>query len=771
MGYQERTTPAPQLAIRIAAFGIIAFGVFAVLFLRLWFLQVLQGDQYVREATSNGARIVRTAAPRGMILDRDGNALVSNRVEVVVALRPESVPEEDRTKIADWGQKQGTYDVARAKLADGFVARSRAREAARIADRTPAQRRRIEQRQALETPAQAKARATAEAARRERVLSSADRRAGRQLRRTGPRDPRTLTLRRDASPELTALLRRFSTPLQVSAARLYRRVVLNVVKLPYANVPLKSSDIGAGQRNYLLERQSSFPELAIGREYRRFYPGGGIASQLYGNIGEIGKSQLREAKYAGLRAGQRIGQDGLEFEYNAFLQGKDGYDEVEVDAQGRPTGRNTPHRPVQGRSVKLSIDSRLQRAGERAIADVIKGGLDSKTGYRAAGSFVAIDPRNGELLADGSYPEVDLNKINDPNLDRRTYGRLVGRKAGVPLYDRASRGQYAIGSTFKIVTALAGLSTGLVTPQSRDEGGRCLKVGAREFCNAEKADLGTSNLRRALQVSSDVYFYAIGRDIYKKPKQPLQSWARNFGYGRKTGVDLPGELPGVIPDRAWREKRNAEELACRKKKKVADCRTVADVNGQFLTGDSINLSIGQGDFLATPLQVATAYSGLYDARGSYTPDLHIPTPHLGMEIQLPDGRLDKRFNAPARRRVPIPDASWKRDILNGLHDVTSTPAGTGGKLFSGWDQGAFPVYGKTGTAQRCADSVCPDQAWFAAMVPDPERPIVVVATVENGDYGATTAGPIVCRMLRDWYRQSPKTAACDAKQGSVNSAE
>ncbi|WP_026912165.1 penicillin-binding transpeptidase domain-containing protein [Patulibacter minatonensis] len=762
--------------MRIAAFGIVAFGVFAILFLRLWFLQVLQGDQYRAEALRNGERIVRTAAPRGAIVDRERRALVTNEAQTVVTLRPEVVPDADRSRIAGWGQAQGTYDVALQRGIDRIVDARRAREAARAKARSKAATDRLQRRLDAETPAQFRARTRADARRRKAQLAAARRRTVRRLARTGPRDPRNLTFSRDASPGMTSLLRRLSEPLEVSPARMYRRLVTSVVRLPYADIPLKSTGIGDAQRNFLLERRRAFPEIEVKRDYRRHYVDGGIASQLYGTVNEITASQLKERKYAGLQAGQKIGQDGLEFEYNAYLQGKDGAERIEVDAQGRPTGRRTPGPVVPGLRLQLSLDSRLQRTAERAIAETIHGDTDSKTGYRAAGSFVAMDPRNGELLATGSYPTVDLNRVYDPSLARRTYARMVGRAAGAPLYDRATRGQYAIGSTFKIVTALAGLSSGLITPGSRDGGGACIKVGREDqaFCNAGKADLGTSNLERALQVSSDVYFYEIGRDVFQKPGQQIQSWARRFGYGRPSGVDLPGESPGVIPDAKWRTKRNAEELACRKQRHVDSCGLVFSPDGQFLQGDNINLAIGQGDFLATPLQVAVSYAGLYDPPGSSSPDLHFPTPHLGMEIQESDGRLRDRFKAAPRRTVRVPDPSWKKDILDGLHEVTSTSAGTAGRVFSGWDQGAFPVYGKTGTAQRCATaagSTCPDQAWFAAMVPDRDRPIVVVATVENGEFGATTAGPIVCRVLRAWYRQSSSSARCTDKQGSVNRTE
>jgi penicillin-binding protein 2 len=773
MSSLDRRTPTPQLALRVAAFGIIAFGVFAILFLRLWFLQILQGDQYLTEAANNGARQVRVAAPRGNIVDRNRSPLVENDAATVVTLQAEAVPAEDRSTIAGWGQKQGQYDVAVTQLSEELVRVRQKEDDDRAAARSASVRRRIARRIARETPAQTRQRRRGATRKITRYKRAAVREATRRL---AGREPSALRVSRDASPQLRALLTRLSPMLDVSTRTLYERVVASTVKLPYGGVALKSRNVNAGLRNYLLERQDEFPGITVTKEYLRRYPNGSVASQLFGNVGQISEDQLKEAKYQGLLAGQRIGQNGLEFEYNSFLQGRDGDQMVEVDAQGRPTGKVTDRAPTQGNRLKLSIDTALEKTGQFGMSAVIGprsgASIDTKTGYRAGGAYVAMDPRNGQILAMGSYPTVDLNTIYGP-ISAKRYRRAVGKRAGVPLLNRAIQGQYATGSTFKPVTAMAGLSSGVITPETVGPSGACIKVGRldQEFCNAGKEDLGSSNLRSSLQVSSDVYYYTVGAKLFSLPNKPLQTWAGLFGYGKPTGVDLPGEAPGVIPDAEWRKKRNQEELQCRKDEGKPSCGLVGDVNGQYLLGDNINLSVGQGDFLATPLQVAVAYSGLYDAPGRPTTDLHFPTPQLGMEIQDPRGVLKQKFDAKPRRTVQVGDPSWKADILAGLKDVTSTPEGTAAGVFQGWDQGAFPVYGKTGTAQRCNDSACPDQAWFAAMVPDAERPIVVVATVENGGFGTTTAAPVVCRMLRTWYDQPRSTATCAAAKSSTNGTE
>jgi penicillin-binding protein 2 len=769
MSSRDRRTPTPQLALRVAAFGIIAFGIFAILFLRLWFLQILQGEQYLTQAASNGARVVRVAAPRGMIVDRNRKALVENRASIVVTLQADAIPDDDRAAIANWGQKQGQYEVAVDRLSEQLVSAQQERDDARAESRTDAQKRRLERRLNRLTPAQARDRREAASRRTARRKRAADREAARRL---ADREPKPLRVSRDATPELRAKLDRIGEILDESTPTLYERVVSSTLKLPWAGVPLKSRGVKPQIRNYLLERQADFPGITVTKEYLRRYPQGHLAAQLFGNIGQISEDQLKETKYRGLKAGQKIGQNGLEYEYNSYLQGRDGEQRVEVDAQGRPTGRVQETEAQQGSRLMLSLDTALEKTGQYGMEKEIGRSIDTKTGYRAAGSYVALDPRNGEILAMGSYPTVDLNTVYG-TISRKRYGRLVGKKNGVPLLNRAIQGQYPTGSTFKIVSAMAGLSSGIITPDTPTAGGACRTFGTagQEFCNAGKEDLGGADLVRSLQVSSDVYYYDIGAGVYKEKDKPLQTWAGLFGFGKRTGVDLPGEAKGVIPDSQWRKERNQAELDCRRDEGKASCGLVADLNGQFLLGDNVNLSVGQGDFLATPLQVAVSYAGLYDEPGRPTAQLHFPTPQLGMQIQTSTGVLEQKFDTKKRRTVDVGDPSWKQKILQGLHAVTSTPEGTASGVFAGWDQGRYPVYGKTGTAQRCNDSTCPDQAWFAAMVPDAEKPIVVVATVENGGFGTTTAAPIVCRMLRTWFEQPASTATCAGAKSDTNATE
>jgi len=739
----DRRTSTPELAIRIAAFGIIAFGIFAVLFLRLWFLQVLQGDQYVAQANENRARIVRVAAPRGTIVDRNGQdgagTFVDNQISTVVTLQGDAISPVDVRAINGWGQRRGQHDLAVDRLTERLLAPKDAKDERRIRRLSTAQR--------------------------ERRQDRATRRASARLRADRVPD---LKVSRDATPALRRTLRNVGTLLDVSTARLYERVVSGVVQVSYAGVALNTKDVSPAIRNYILENPARYPGVTVTKEYFRQFPDKALAAQIFGQVGEISEDELKDPKYRGLVQGQRIGKSGLEYEYDSFLRGKDGERRIEVNAANQPTGRVSEVQPETGDRLRLTLDEGLTREAQKGLADQIGNRIDVKTGRRAGGAVVAMDPRNGEILAMASHPSVDPGVFNRISFSRLK--SLTSQKNGEPLFNRAISATYPAGSTFKIVTASAGLATGQISTTSTQGAGQCLSFGtSSRFCNAGNAEHGNQNVTDAMTVSSDTYFYQLGWDLFVRPDSPLQRWARNYGFDRRTGVDLPGEASGTIPDAAWRRSRDVAERACRKQRKIDNCGLVAELGTPYRRGDNVNLSVGQGDLQMTPLQLATAYSGLYDRGGAVQDDLHFPTPHLALQVESPKGVLRERFATKDRRRVRFP-AAYKSAIERGLHGAVSAPGGTGTAIFRGWDQGRYRVLGKTGTAERCDKSTgteC-DQSWFVAMVEDDERPIVVVATVEDGGFGAEAAGPIVCDVLRKWYRQSPKQVSCRAGSGGVD---
>jgi penicillin-binding protein 2 len=357
-----------------------------------------------------------------------------------------------------------------------------------------------------------------------------------------------------------------------------------------------------------------------------------------------------------------------------------------------------------------------------------------------------MDPRNGEVLALGSYPSFDANVFAKP-IDQAAYDRLNSEQNGAPLFDRATSAAYPTGSTFKPVTAFAALSNGLITPSTPLVDSGVFRYGAREFKNAGDAAYGTLSLPRALQVSSDVFFYQLGAQA--NDRGPIiQEWARKLGFGRPTGIDLPGEFGGLVPDRKWRDSNFAAYERCRKKHKLAYQSQAAlfqcgGVDRGWSGGDNVNLAVGQGDLQATPLQLATAYAVIENGG-------KVVTPHLGQQVEDGAGRQLEQIRKPAKRRIRM-DPTALEAIRGGLRAAAGEPGGTSVDVMKGFP---YPVYGKTGTAERGLD---PDQSWYACFVPDPVKPIVVVTTVERGGFGAETAAPAARLILSKWFGVKDKT--------------
>jgi penicillin-binding protein 2 len=396
---------------------------------------------------------------------------------------------------------------------------------------------------------------------------------------------------------------------------------------------------------------------------------------------------------------------------------------------------------VPGRALRTSLDLDLQRTGEAVLDRTIA------TGPGSAGAFVALDPRDGEVLAMGSNPSYDPAVLSRPITQKRL-DQLFGPTAGSPRFNRAIGGLYPTGSTFKPITAFAALGQGVITPSTPINDAGCIKIGAAEqqFCNAGKTPNGTVSLARAIQVSSDVYFYTLGRDLNPLEDQPLQRMARRLGLGRPTGVDLPGEAPGLVPDRRWRAQVGDRERRCRRRRHIpltalAGCG-ISDMR-PWTVGDNVNLAVGQGDLQASPLQMAVAYAAIENGG-------RVVRPHLGVAVEDSNGRELQKIDPGTARHVKMVPAA--RDaILQGLHAAAAANGGTSADVFKGWNQNAFPVYGKTGTAQRVNRPN--DQSWYVCFVPNPSRPIVVAVTVEDGGFGAEAAAPIARVMLAQWFGQ------------------
>lgn len=665
----DRRVPiSPQLAIRVAALGTVALILFGIIFFRLWFLQVLSGDQFLAEATQNRVRTQPQQAPRGFIVDREGNPLVKNRRAIVLELDPREIPEAERTLVTEWG--------------DAKIKRGRKRPKFRGPD--------------IPIPA----------------------------------PPRDLRARFERLRKVTGL----------TMAEIQELVVNGLFQEPFVAVRL-TEDVTPAVRQFVEEHRKDFRGLKVRTAYLREYPNKAVGAQLFGVVGEINPDQIGAERYRGVKQGSVVGQGGLERTYDEYLRGQDGVEKIYVDAAGRLIGSNRAKRGRPGRQLRTTIDSELQRAAQASLR---------RAGGGKAGAFVAMNPENGEILAMGSAPTFDPNELARPLTTARAKA-LYGPDSGNRLLNRAVSSQYPTGSTFKPVTAFAALSAGVIDPSKviDDKGVIQLSEGpGGRRQNAKGQANGPVDMRRSIRVSSDIYYYLLGQSLFRRGGRALQIWAKRLGFGRLTGIDTGAEAIGTIPSRAQRDALNKSEEDCRRKEKKRSCGIADGENRGYSEGDNVSFAIGQGDLTATPLQVALSYAAI--ATGG-----KIPTPHIGVAIEDDQGEPITRVKVKKPRRVALPAAGLAA-IRDGLLQAASEAGGTSAGVFAGWDHGRWPVHGKTGTAQVTATGL--DQSWYAAYVPRTatnKKPLVVVATIEGGGFGAESAAPLVRQIFSQYYTGKP----------------
>ncbi len=668
---EDRRPPmTPQLALRVAIIGSFALAMFAIIFFRLWFLQVLSGQKYLNAASVNLVRDISIPAPRGDIVDSTGRVLVGNTTARDVVITPSDLPVP----------LEGT-DLLHPPRADAVVYVRLANVLGVSAARQP-----------CKVPGVGKT----------------------QLSQIG------------------------CTVAQEEAL------------LPYANATVQK-DVSQDVQYYLAERQNLFPGVSVEQVYVRNYPLGDLAAQLFGTVGPINAQEVKERRYRGVNENDIIGQSGLEASYDRYLRGEDGEDRIEVDALGNFKGYLTQVNPVPGHVLKLSLNVPLQQAGEQALAQSIQSSYPSD-----GGAFVAMNPQNGQVYAMGSNPTFNPS-IFTKTLSEATYQQLTNPAGGDPLLNRAIQSAGPTGSTFKPITATAALESGVwsVDDTYDDTGQYCVYGQCRR--NAGGAANGVLDLVDAIRVSDDVFFYNLGDLLNADPTThpnggALQQWARKFGIGQNTGIDLPDSATGNLPDPAWRNKVNEEEAECdnatgpfkgHPKHPPGGCGIADGTNRPWSVGDNINLAVGQGDVQVSPLQLAVAYSAL--ANGGT-----VVTPHLGLDIESPDGTVLQRINPGPERNLNI-NPAYLGAIQQGMHDAAQTAGGTSDDVF-----GNFPetVYGKTGTAQYIyPDGVEQDYAWYACFVPASatSKPITVVVWVEKGGFGAAAAAPVAREILSQWF--------------------
>ncbi|MHB0866985.1 MAG: penicillin-binding protein 2 [Thermoleophilia bacterium] len=606
----------PSLALRAGALGGMAILLFATLIFRIWFLQVLSGDQYVAMAENNRIRYIAEEAPRGLIYDRSHKPLVENRAGLAVTVFPDAL-KDPQQELADLGA-------------------------------------------AIQTPV-------------DDILKQ----------------------------------------LELHKADTYSSVVVK-------------KDISPEVKSFLIERiPLYFPGVDIKKLPLRDYPSSAQAAHVLGHVGPIDEQDLKDPHYQGHNTGDEVGKDGVEYQFDQYLKGIDGGREVEVDAGGRPKREVRSITAQKGNNIVLSLDTGLQKAAEDALVWGID--LAHSRNYQAAngGAAIVMNPRNGEIYAMASFPAYDprvwVGGISDEN-----YQMLTAEGANDPLLNRAISGQYPPASTFKVVTSLAGLQENMVTPLTDFTCTGVWDVLSQPFkCWGVHGDVA---LRTAIIQSCDTYFYNVGYRFYKANNQGMQRWGRELGLGGPTGVDIPGEAIGRVPDPEW--KRSFGET---------------DVDKTWLPGDSVNLAIGQGDMLATPLQMATVYSIIANGGRSVKP-------HVGLWVEdKVTGSMVANLQPEEGVQLPISVENLK-PIQEGLAGATA-PGSTVGDTFVGFP---VPVAGKTGTAQVAGKS---DYGWYVAYAPADDPQVVVLVLLEQGG-GGSVAAPTARKILEAYFAHplAPATA-------------
>ena len=446
------------------------------------------------------------------------------------------------------------------------------------------------------------------------------------------------------------------------------------------------------------EQKSQYPGVVIEVTPIRDYILKQEGAHTFGYVSEINDTELEKMKDEGYKSGDIIGKFGLEKVYDKELRGENGGQQVEVDVSGKPVQILGRKEPIPGDDLELTIDINMQQAAEKAVDEQL-----TQIGAHAAAAVV-MNPQTGEILAMVSRPAFDPNLFAH-GISSKDWNQLNNNPYH-PMDNKTITGEYPPGSTFKIVTGTAALTEGVVTPDEQifDSGHHWIIPKG----NADGEALGWLNFRTALAHSDNVYFYEMGNRL---GIDRLEKYARMFGLGAKTGIDLPYEATGLVANRRYKEK-NFDD-------------------GEWYLSETFDAAIGQGFNLVTPLQAAMVM-------GEIAADGKRYKPHVVNRIIAPDGSVVKDFQPELLSQLDVPEEDIKL-VQDGLHDVTKY--GTAASSFRGF---TVDIAGKTGTAENSQGR---DHGWFVAYGPFDNPNIVVAVIVENGGYGSQSAVPIGRKIL------------------------
>ncbi|RFC74324.1 penicillin-binding protein 2 [Streptomyces sp. AcE210] len=526
---------------------------------------------------------------------------------------------------------------------------------------------------------------------------------------------------------------------------------------PYQPIPI-TDEATPKQALQIRERSEDFPGITAEPEAVRRYagPGNSNTAQVLGYLSPVTDAEIEKAKDTSspyLRSDQ-VGRSGLERTYDKELRGKAGVTRYEVDNLGRVIGRAKSDEAEPGANVVTSIDARVQGVAEKELNEAMKAArkeFDKNTdeNYKAdSGAVVVMEAKTGRVVAMASNPAYDPNAWVG-GISGKDYAKLTGKKSNYPLLNRAIQGQAAPGSIFKVVSTTAAVDAGYAF-NGHYPCTSSYSIGNQVFKNFESENFGPISLGRALEVSCDTVFYGIAHNEWKKdggtkpkknPGDYFYKTAHKFGLGQETGIDLPNEVTGRIPDRKWKQnfwKANKDSW-CKTGKKDGDyVQRLSYENcleGNLMrAGDSVNYSIGQGDTLVTPIQMATIYAAISNGGTLYNPE-------VGKAIVSADGKNIQEIKPKSHGKLPM-TSKLRNEIDGALAGVATR--GTAAWRFGGWPQDKIPMHAKTGTAEVYGKQTT---SWFATYTKD----YSVVMTISQGGTGSGASGPAVRKIYDAIY--------------------
>jgi penicillin-binding protein 2 len=660
--------------LRLGVLGIVAVSLFATLFARLWYLQMMSPERLDQQVQTSRIRTVQLAPMRGRVFDRNGMVMADNRRVLSVTI--------DRAEI-----------------------------------RSAAKRR--------------------------------------------------------------ILFTRLSGPLQTPVEDLEARYT-DVQYDPYLPLPL-ADDVPETTAIYLGERREDYPGVEVSEGWQRVYRYAPLASHIVGYMGAIPAESAKSYRAKGYKLAERVGKAGIEEQYEDQLRGKPGEITYEVDARNRIIREISRRDPVPGNDIVLSIDLQLQQYAEQTLQQGLREArtrcpFDSFTqscggpAFAApAGSTVVEDPRNGQILAMATYPTFDNRWFVEGISNKKIQELYPEADKQAPFVNRAVSSPFQMGSTFKLVSTVAGLQSGIITPGSpyNDQGRYQIpNCDVAKFkCIFKNAGLargsGSISLATALTISSDTYYYRIGSELQLAQNPTLQTVARQFGYGSDTGIDLPAEISGTVPDAALKKR-----LAERNPPVISP-----DEGRGYFVGDNVLFAIGQGLLSATPLQLTNAYATFANGGNRMRPMMALGVVKPGTPDLNPGdgGRVNpylfdwiQQFQPEVKAQVAI-NPDWWTTMNKGFMGVVNSrrPFGTAAHTFEDYNYGAMPIGGKTGTAQDASQEGSKDDSLFAAYGPTggPGTAQWAVGTViEDAGFGAWAAAPVakcIFAALGDPSRMAP----------------